>query len=274
MTMRESALPAPPRVFEEAVQRIRLDIAHGRLKPGQRLPPERTLAAEAGLSRGSMREAIRALEMFGLVTVKRGRGGGVFLTPDCRKRASDSFTFLLPFRQTGLVESLELRKILEPKAAALAAQRATDEEIRTLRRSVLMMAEKLDSAEQFVESNRLFHETIARATRNAYIQEIVPQILGRPEVVEAAAAPETIEWSLTRLFHTRIATAIAKRDANAAEFWMLGHLSQIHEDIDHAEALITGGEDAVHRPRTHAGDAVAPRVSPVGAGRRRSERGR
>ena len=76
---------SPKRVFEDVVQQIRLDIARGKLEPGDRLPPNGDLEKRFGVGRSSIREAIRALELFGLVWVKRGRDGGAFFTPDSQK---------------------------------------------------------------------------------------------------------------------------------------------------------------------------------------------
>jgi GntR family transcriptional repressor for pyruvate dehydrogenase complex len=227
---------SPKRVFEDVVQQIRLDIAKGKIKPGDRLPADPNLEKRFGVGRSSIREAIRALELFGLVWVKRGRDGGAYFTPDCQKLARDSFS-QLSFGTTTLSDSLEFRKALEPHAAGLAARRATADDVAELRRSIRMMQSDVGSAESFVESNRIFHEAIAHATRNPYFQEMIPQFLMRDEIVSATRSSETMERSMTRFFHTRITDAIAKRDADAAEFWMLGHLSQIEEDVAHAQEL-------------------------------------
>jgi GntR family transcriptional repressor for pyruvate dehydrogenase complex len=227
---------SPKRVFEDVVQRIRLDIAKGKIKAGDKMPPDRELATTFGIGRGSIREAIRALELFGLVSVKRGRDGGVFFTPECQDLARASFAPLSALKTT-LGDSLEFRKALEPKAAALAATRATKEEVAKLHKSIAMMEADLDSEQNFIESNRLFHETIAQATRNPYFQDSIPEFMARPEVTNAVASSQPIERSMTRFFHTRIADAIARHDADMAEFWMLGHLSQIEDDMGHAEEL-------------------------------------
>lgn len=134
------------RVFEDVVQRIRLGMATGAIAPGQRLPTERTLAAQYHASRASLREAI-----------------GVFVTVNCRELARDSFTSLLPLGQYRFEQSLEFRKLIEPRAAEMAARRATEDHHTTLRKSLTMVDEH-PSPEMFVESNRLFHATIAEAT--------------------------------------------------------------------------------------------------------------
>ena len=104
--------------------------------------------------------------MFGLVTVRRGREGGVFTTPHCAEIARDSFTSLQPLGRHGFPHSLEFRRIVEPKVAELAALRTTDDHLNTLRKSILMLEEHPASVEVFVESNRLFHQTLAVASGN------------------------------------------------------------------------------------------------------------
>ena len=237
---------SPKRVFEDVVQQIRLDIAKGRANPGDRLPADGDLEKRFGVGRSSIREAIRALELFGLVWVKRGRDGGTFFTSDSQILARESFA-QLSVGNTSLGDSLEFRKALEPRAAALAARRATPDDVTELRRSIRMMGSDVGSSESFVESNRIFHEVIAHATRNPYFQEMIPQFLMRVEIVSATRNSETMERSLTRFFHTRIADAIAKRDPDGAEFWMLGHLSQIEEDVSHAQEFADRKKNKVSR---------------------------
>jgi GntR family transcriptional repressor for pyruvate dehydrogenase complex len=235
----EKKLRTVKRVFENVVQQIRLDVATGRFKPGDRLPADRELERRFRVGRSSIREAIRALELFGLVWVKRGRDGGTYFTPESRSLARESFSQLSVVKTT-LGESLEFRKALEPRAAALAARRATAADIAELRHSIKLMESDVGSALAFVESNRIFHEAIAKATGNHYFQEVIPQFLKRDEIVTATEKSETIERSMTRFFHKRIADAIANKDESGAEFWMLGHLSQIEEDLAHAEEVGSG----------------------------------
>src|SRR5690242_1650036 len=97
------------RIFEGVVQDLRVAIARGRIAAGERLPTERALARQFQVSRASVREAIRILELFGLVTVRRGRTGGVVTTPHCAEIARDSFASLQPLGRHGFQHSLEFR---------------------------------------------------------------------------------------------------------------------------------------------------------------------
>ncbi len=228
---------AHSRVFEGVVQRIRLGMASGTIAPGQRLPTERTLAAQYHASRGSLREAIRILEFLGLVTVKRGRDGGVFVAPNCRELARESFTALGPLGQQSFEPSLEFRKIIEPRAAELAAERASEDHVTTLRKSLAMLDEHPESREAFVESNRLFHQTIAAATGNPYIESFLPQFFAMEEMSSAARSAGPVQRSLARFFHSRIADAIVERSPKQAGVWMEAHLVQLESDFRQSRSI-------------------------------------
>jgi GntR family transcriptional repressor for pyruvate dehydrogenase complex len=167
---------------------------------------------------------VRVLELAGLVTVKRGRHGGALTTEDCRQIAQGALTSLVPLDRYRFLELLEFRKIVEPKAAALAAIRANEQHRQALRRSLAMMSRAASTPETQVESNLLFHETIAQAAGNLYLQSLLPQVLGRhipPAVRRGAPAG----WSVSRFFHAKIADAITD-----AEVWMEAHLAHLEHD--------------------------------------------
>jgi DNA-binding FadR family transcriptional regulator len=97
-----------------------------------------------------------------------------------------------------------------------------------------MMSQAASAPETQVESNRLFHETIAQAAGNLYLQSLLPQVLGRhiPPAVRRACAG----WSVSRLFHAKIADAIARRDATDAEVWMEAHLAHLEHGARNGRA--------------------------------------
>lgn len=247
--MRRRALPpeqAPHRIFERVLQEFRLAIARGQIGPGQRLPSERALAQQFEVSRGSVREAVRILELFGLVTVRRGREGGVFTTPHCTEIARDSFTSLQPLGRHGFQHSLEFRRIVEPKVAELAALRATDDHLNTLRKSILMLEEHPASVEVFVESNRLFHQTLAVASGNPYIQGFLPEFFAAEAMSHAAGTAGPVQRSFARFFHSKITDAVARRDVKEAAVWMEAHLSQLESDF--LRSAEVGGVEGTTEP--------------------------
>lgn len=237
------------RVFEDVVRHIRLGMANGSIASGERLSTERGLAASHNASRNSLREGIRILETLGLVVVKRGRDGGVFAARNCQQLARESFTALVPLGQYSFAASLEFRKMIEPRAAELAAQRATEDHHNTLRKSLAMLDEHPTSAEMFAESNRLFHGTIAAATANVYIENFVPRFFAMDDMWSAARTAGSVQRSLARFFHSRIAYAIVQGKAAEAGVWMEAHLAQLESDYRQAGEVDDNAPASRRRPR-------------------------
>jgi DNA-binding FadR family transcriptional regulator len=224
-------------LFKDMIEQIRFDIATGKIATGRRFPPERELATRFGVSRTTVREVVRALELIGLVVIKRGRDGGIFTTSNCQELAGSSFTSLLALEPSGFSQSLEFRKIVEPSAAALAAVRATEEEVKTLRRSLDMISDGETTVDRYIESNRLFHKTVAQATGNPYIFTVLSQFFEAPETTATARQAAASQWSLIRYFHGKIFEAIELRDFNQAEIWMDAHLAQMEADLSRARHM-------------------------------------
>jgi len=260
-------MTASHRIFEGVLQDLRLAIARGRIGPGERLPTERALAQQFRVSRGSVREAIRILELFGLVTVKRGRSGGVVTTPHCTEIARDSFASLQPLGRHGFQHSLEFRRIVEPKVAELAALRATEDHLNTLHKSIRMLEEHPDSADVFVESNRLFHQTLALASGNPYVQGFLPEFFATEVMAHAAGTAGPVQRSLARFFHGKITDAVARHDVKEAAVWMEAHLSQLESDFLRSAEVVGVDGDASRPARGRRARPTRPR-----AGRRRSPR--
>jgi GntR family transcriptional repressor for pyruvate dehydrogenase complex len=243
------------RIFEGVLQDLRVAIAQGRIAPGERLPTERALAQQFRMSRASVREAVRILELFGLVTVRRGRTGGVVTTPHCTEIARDSFASLQPLGRHGFQHSLEFRRIIEPKVAELAALRATDDHLNTLHKTIRMLEEHPDSTEAFVESNRLFHQTLAQASGNPYVRGFLPDFFATEVMSHAAGTAGPVQRSFARFFHGKITDAVARHDGKEAAVWMEAHLSQLESDfLRSAEVERVDGEapapPARRRPRS------------------------
>ena len=177
------------------------------------------------------------------MVVKRGRDGGVFAARNCQQLARESFTALVPLGQYSFAASLEFRKMIEPRAAELAAQRATEDHHNTLRKSLAMLDEHPTSAEMFAESNRLFHGTIAAATANVYIEKFVPRFFAMDDMWSS------VQRSLARFFHSRIADAIVQGKAAEAGVWMEAHLAQLESDYRQAGEVDDNAPASRRRPR-------------------------
>ena len=168
----------PPKAAMLVAQRIVRDIVRGGLKPGDLLPPERTMLESYETGRGTLREALRLLEFQGVVALKPGpRGGPVVLDPDASYLAS-SMVLLMQLKQAPFRSIVEVRSALEPMISSLAATRIDDESVAELRGTIEAMRENLGDQRIFLEANKRFHDIIAWSSGNALFGYIIESLLG------------------------------------------------------------------------------------------------
>jgi GntR family transcriptional regulator, transcriptional repressor for pyruvate dehydrogenase complex len=217
------------RLYEEVAARIQDLIATGELKPGDKLPPERELIRRFEVSRSSIREAMRTLELMGLVRTRQGEGTTV------RDVSADALAVPLStvlVRHHALVaEILEARRMLEPPIAALAAAHATEEEIADLEDLLRRQHGRMLRQERAVEEDTEFHYRIALAARNGVVRQVVNLLMQL--LTESRARSHDVPGRLERSYagHRRIVRAIARRDARGAERAMRRHLAEIEQLI-------------------------------------------
>lgn len=209
----------------KAVHAIKNAIADGRLKPGEQLPPERELARRLGVSRTSLRDALKMLSGMGLVDVRRSHG--VFVArPEERLSRQLAHELLLDAQPLG--DLFDIRLALETKAAAWAAERATDEQLATIAQCYEDLCQRVESEALIPEAaDRLdgeLHRLIIQATGNGTLlrlverlRDLLEQSRGRPTVI-----PGRITASLAEM--GRIVRALCRRDGGEAELEMQAHL--------------------------------------------------
>jgi GntR family transcriptional repressor for pyruvate dehydrogenase complex len=215
------------KVYEEVAARIRGLIADGRLRPGDKLPSERELASMLGVSRTSVRDAIRTLEVAGLLEPRQGEGT-VVRELSTRHLVAPLASALLTRRDL-LVDLLAVRKMIEPPMAREAARHATAEDIRQMEGIVARQAAKVDAGGVAIEEDNAFHDIIARASRNQVVLKVVDVLMellrvGRERSLQVKGRPQR---SLRG--HRQILEAIRSRNGDAAARAMLNHLEQIEE---------------------------------------------
>src|SRR3954452_10571766 len=159
------------RRYEQVAEQIQRLIAEGTLKPGDRLPPERELAARFGVARSSLRDAVRTLEVMGILEPRQGTGTVV------RDLSAESLVVPLAsvlVRKRELVaELIDVRRMLEPALAARAAKNATVDEVMELEDILRRQAEKMRRGESTVDEDSEFHYTIGRAARNSVVLQVL-----------------------------------------------------------------------------------------------------
>ncbi len=212
--------PPKRRVFDEIIQHFKDAIAEGTLKSGDRLLSERELSARLGVSRGSLREALKTLSMFGVISSEPGRGAYV-MSPGF-KSLSSFFELMLTLKPAVSENILEVRMILECEAVRIATVRATPEEIGHIKNILDKMPLSLKGADFGAESDFEFHNAIVRATHNdilIFIYEAIEGLLKRSHY-ERRTSLFKIDGIRSELvkYHQEVYNAIAQRnEENACE---------------------------------------------------------
>jgi len=213
------------KVYAEVAAQIQRLIADGRLKPGDKLPPERELAEIFGVSRSSVRDAIRVLEMQGLVEPRHGDGTLVRKIPI--DRLVQPFAHALSASKDLAADLFDMRKMLEPPLARAAAFRATDDDVQALEQIVERQARRLAAGQITIEDDNAFHYRIATAAKNPVVLRTMDILMGllSDSRVRSLQTPGRAEKSLEG--HRRILDAIRQRDPEAAAVCMRRHIEEI-----------------------------------------------
>ena len=218
------------RLYQQIVAQIETRILNGELRPGEKLPAERELAEQFEVSRTVIREAMKALTQSGLVVIQPGRG--TFVTDSTSNVVRHSFDMLVRAgNETGVEDLLEVREILEPAIAALAAVRATDEDILAMEEAAQAMDLALDDPETFVEADLDFHLALAHGSHNTLIPVLIDTLVELLRENRKRAA--SVDGGLQRgqAYHKIILEAIEQQDAEAARDAMQAHLVQIKKEL-------------------------------------------
>lgn len=222
----------PKKVSDEIFEQIKNHILSGKLKPGEKLPPERELAINLGVSRPSLREALQKLEAKGFLEQVQGDGTYV------KSVTADSFdSFLEEFakKENAIFDLMEIRRILETWAAYVAAERATESEIKQLQEYLNEMKEAKDYGEIGYISDANFHSTISYATHNVLLIHIMNNIYEWIERVSFEVRKNMYrdEISHEELLaqHTAIFNAIKDRKPLSAYNAMNMHMDYIFKEL-------------------------------------------
>jgi GntR family transcriptional regulator, transcriptional repressor for pyruvate dehydrogenase complex len=215
-------------VTDEAIEKIKEMITAGRLRPGDRLPKEVDLAAELGLSRSSLREAVRALSLIHVLDVRQG--DGTYVTSLEPGRLLEAMSFVVDFhRDDTVLEFLEVRRILEPAATALAAQQIGLETVEELREHLAKVTGE-SSVEELVENDLEFHRRIAEAAGNSVLYSLIDTLCG-PTIRARVWRGLTQEGALKRTLdeHHAILDALAGRQAEIARALATVHIAGVEQ---------------------------------------------
>src|SRR6201987_2818404 len=217
------------RLYEQIVQQIEDSILNGTLKAGDQLPSERELALKFGVSRTAVREAVKSLHEKGLVEAYSGRG--TFITNGTSQAVTQSTKLMMKIDQADGSGSLaEVRQILEPEIAALAATRIQEPQLALMREAFSVMNQALRDPDAYIEADLDFHLALAEAAGNPLILSLLDSIVGllrgqRRCIFNVDGGPGRGQFH-----HKRFLEAIERRDADAARDAMRAHLNQVISD--------------------------------------------
>jgi GntR family transcriptional repressor for pyruvate dehydrogenase complex len=232
----------PTRIYAEIVDKILKLINRGDIANGDKLPSERQLAQQLNVSRSALREAMTALEVLGIVEIRAGVG--IFIG---KNSGGDNHSGVLDevaklIAKVGPLEILELRMLIEPGAAQLAAERRTLEDLRAMDRAVRQMEAELEQGRDAWEPDWGFHRAIAAATQNPLVEAAFDNIGQRME---------NPLWALMRAHnfefgdrgqrylkhHRAVLEAIRRASGNAAFRTMREHIRAIGADLEADETM-------------------------------------
>jgi len=217
------------RIYEHIVDQIHALIREGRWAPGDQIPPERELAERFRVSRTSVREALRALEMQGIIESRQG--GGTFV------RSADTEALVPPLAaailrgRREMAEVLEVRELIEPGIARLAAMRATPEAVAELEQTLERQRDAIAHDRPFVDEDTAFHYTLARAADNHILLRLHNVILdvlreSRQTYLHVRDRPQ-----MSLRGHEAILAAVRLNDGDAAQRASLAHITEVRDGI-------------------------------------------
>lgn len=242
---RPSYIPVQTRrAFEEVAEQIREQLTNGLLKPGDRLPPERELAEQFNLSRNTVREALRALEMSGLLEFRKGATGGAFVREGQSDAVASGFSDLFRLGVIRPADLIEARMIVGVELTRLACSRATEADFAELEANLdaSEAAEKAGNAEQRLKINLNFHVILARSANNPVLLILTDALMDIHRKLLQTMTPASNAKVIAS--RRKLLTYLKARDEEKAAAEMKRHLTALgrHYMTQYEERSKTGGE--------------------------------
>jgi GntR family transcriptional repressor for pyruvate dehydrogenase complex len=224
--------PRRDRLYKQVADRIEQLIVAESLRPGDKLPSERELAEQMGVSRTVVREAIRVLSVRGLLQVKSGCG--TYVQELSAKDAAASIGLFLKLRQgtDSLAQLYEVRRILEVEAAGLAAERATADDMSSMRKSIQLMADCQDEPEEYTRHDVAFHTAVVAATHNDLFGVLLSPISDQLRRMVRVSLDASGAAAIGLAHHGEILECIREHDSQRARQAMREHLQHAQELVE------------------------------------------
>lgn len=217
------------RLKDQVAEHILETISSGAFKQGDRLPPEREIVARLGVSRTVVREALNLLEARGIIRIEHGRGAIVDINNG--QAIQDAVKVLVRADSESLWDLLEVRKMLEVEIAGLAAERASEEDIRDMRAALDRMQEKIEEPEGYVDADVEFHTLLARSAHNKVLLMMTEPITDLLLASRKLTGSQTTNARRALSAHDAILKRLQARDVSGARREMHEHLMTTERDI-------------------------------------------
>ncbi|MGO2660343.1 FadR/GntR family transcriptional regulator [Mycetocola reblochoni] len=227
------AVPRGTAVSEVAKQLTAL-LTGGDLIPGSRLPPERQLAEELGVGRSAVREALAALEILGIVTVRPG--SGTYLRDNASELLPTTLSWGLMLSASRTAELAQVRSGLEAQAARLAAENVTEEELENMRGFLATMEDTTADLPAFIEADARFHLQLASSSGNVVLRDLLQSIRSLLRVWVDRGLRSTPQAEDALAEHRTVFAAVEAGDGDAAERAMHEHMSTASRRLEDADA--------------------------------------
>jgi GntR family transcriptional repressor for pyruvate dehydrogenase complex len=215
------------RSFEQAIERIIEGIERARLRVDDRLPNESELAEQLAISKPTLRQALRVLERAGVITVRRGSGGGVFLTTDLI--AVDLLNSYVASEEQQTTEVLTARRTIESDVARLATLRATDEDLDEIEHTVDLLERHRGNRPMVFRADAAFHRAVSRACHNRLLQQAMRTVARELAPIRDAYPGGPGQDNVTLDIHRRQLHAMRRKDLNALDTVLDEHFRQLED---------------------------------------------
>jgi len=240
---------APPnreKMPTQIMQQIRDAIMQGKLKPGQALPQEKDLVAEFGVSKHTLREALRSLETLGFITIRRGAGGGPVVSEIDWTTARDYFSNFLHFQKFTLADLSEVRKLVEPYIARKAAEHITRENLEELHAAHEDCVKAFHADKNVIrnEAEVRFHVLLGKYAANPFLWAMLDFVNNMLADTKHKLKPGRDFSAKVLEAHQRILDAIENRAPELAAQAMFDHICEVEEELD---LLGNTDEELIHK---------------------------
>ena len=241
------------KVALDIIRQVREAILEGKLQAGDRLPPEKQLLAKFGVGKHTLREAVRALEAMGFLSIRKGYGGGAVVLEVDMNTTRDSIANFLHFQNVSVRNLSEVRKLVEPYLARLAAERLKQDALDALEDCNQDCGEALRLGQSMSTHEIKFHRILAEASHNPVLILILDFVNSVLTDSKAHLEPGAAFSQQVLSAHERILAAVIARDPERAEAEMRGHVCEVEEAL---EALRIEKEEGTKGRRTATGQPL------------------